>query len=185
VVFPDSIRSYLTKFADDEWMKSNGFTIEKAPKAPSNSFESEQIKSLNLKPIVTVLNTAKVQEVIKILKDNGFDQLPVLSSKNNKLIGLITLSKLLKSISEGEISINDEVSKIFIDFRKLNNFDDVNIFNENKSSVKKFQKITQETSLGELKQFFEKNASAIVTDEALKPIHVVTKVDLLEYFIGN
>jgi cystathionine beta-synthase len=91
----------------------------------------------------------------------------------------------LKSISEGEISINDEVSKIFIDFRKLNNFDDVNIFNENKSSVKKFQKITQETSLGELKQFFEKNASAIVTDEALKPIHVVTKVDLLEYFIGN
>ena len=28
VVFPDSIRSYLTKFADDEWLKSNGFAVE-------------------------------------------------------------------------------------------------------------------------------------------------------------
>lgn len=28
VVFPDSIRSYLSKFANDEWMTSNGFEVE-------------------------------------------------------------------------------------------------------------------------------------------------------------
>lgn len=26
LIFPDSLRNYLTKFADDSWMKSNGFT---------------------------------------------------------------------------------------------------------------------------------------------------------------
>lgn len=182
VVFPDSIRSYLTKFADDEWMKSNGFRIEQ--KSVKKPFETEKIKALNLKPVITVYDDSKVDKVIKILKDNGFDQLPILN-KNDKLIGLITLSKLLKSLSENEISVNDEITNIFIDFRKLNNFDDVNIFNENKSSIKKFKKITQETSLGELKQFFEKNSIAIVTDEDLKPVHVVTKVDLLDYFIDN
>lgn len=186
VVFPDSVRSYLTKFIDDEWMKSNGFNIESTiNKSSKTSFETEKIKSLNLKPVVTVHSDEKVEKVIKILKENGFDQLPVLSPKTDKLIGLITLSKLLSSLSSNQSTINDKIESIIIDFRKLNNFDDVNIFNENKSSKKKFFKITQETTLGELKKFFEKNASAVVTDDEFRPIHVVTKVDLLDYFIEN
>lgn len=185
VVFPDSVRSYLTKFIDDEWMKSNGFEIKAAPKSAKGTFETEKIKALNLKPVITVHSDAKVEKVIKILKENGFDQLPVLSPKTEKLIGLITLSKLLGSLSSDQITINDAIESIIIDFRKLNNFDDVNIFNENKSSKKKFNKITEETTLGELKKFFEKNASAVVTDDNLKPLHVVTKVDLLDYFIEN
>lgn len=183
VVFPDSIRSYLTKFADDEWMKSNGFEVEAAPK--SKDLATATIGSLNLKPVIAVKSDAKVQHVIKILKENGFDQLPVLSTKNEKLIGLITLSKLLKSVSSGSISLNDTVDKIILDFRKLNNFDDMNLFNENKSAKKKFQKITAKTTLKDLNQFFEKNACAVVTDEELKPLHVVTKVDLLDYFVGD
>ncbi|ODQ59155.1 hypothetical protein WICANDRAFT_94093 [Wickerhamomyces anomalus NRRL Y-366-8] len=185
VVFPDSVRSYLTKFIDDEWMKSNGFEIEPVAKSSKGTFETEKIKSLNLKPVVAVHSDEKVEKVIKILKENGFDQLPVLSPKSGKLIGLITLSKLLGSLSSSQITINDAIESIIIDFRKLNNFDDVNIFNENKSSKKKFNKITEETTLGELKKFFEKNASAVVTDKDMKPIHVVTKVDLLDYFIEN
>jgi cystathionine beta-synthase len=183
VVFPDSIRSYLTKFADDEWMKSNGFELETKPK--TKDLSTETIASLNLKPVVTVYSNEKVQTVIKILKDNGFDQLPVLSVKNAKLIGLITLSKLLKSVSSGVISLNDSVESIILDFRKLNNFDDVNLFNDNKSSKKKFSKITAKTSLKDLNQFFEKNACAIVTDDDMKPVNVVTKVDLLDYFVGG
>lgn len=183
VVFPDSIRSYLTKFADDEWMKSNGFEINTKPKA--EDLQTETIASLNLKPVVAVYSDEKVQTVIKLLKDNGFDQLPVLAKGTEKLIGLITLSKLLKSVSSGSVSLNDNIEPIILDFRKLNNFDDVNLFNDNKSSKKKFQQITTKTTLKELNKFFEKNACAIVTDENLKPVHVVTKVDLLDYFVGG
>ncbi|CCH40783.1 Cystathionine beta synthase [Wickerhamomyces ciferrii] len=187
VVFPDSVRSYLTKFIDDEWMKSNDFQIETNQNdiAKNDEFNNATIKSLNLKPVVAVKSNTKVQEVVKILKEYGFDQLPILSPKTEKLIGLITLSKLLSSLSSNSITINDSIEDIFLDFRKLNNFDDVNIFNENKSKKKKFIKITEETNLNELKKFFEKNASAVVTDKDYKPIHVVTKVDLLDYFIGN
>lgn len=185
VVFPDSIRSYLTKFADDEWMKSNGFKIEE-PKTTKADFNTATVKSLNLKPVVAVYSNERVETVIEILKKNGFDQLPVLSPQNgNKLIGLITLSKLLSSLSLNKISIFDKIESIIIDFRKLNNFNEVNIFNvnNNKSRVKKFKKITNNTTLSELSKFFEKNASAVVTDDDLNPIHVVTKVDLLDYFI--
>lgn len=187
VLFPDSIRSYLTKFADDEWMRSNGFKIESSTSAANEEdpFETKTIKSLNLKPVVTVYNDEKIGKVISILKEHGFDQLPVLSKSNGKLIGLITLSKLLSSLSSNKVTVDDKIESILIDFRKLNNFDDVNIFNENKSSKKKFIKFTEDTKLSELRQFFEKNASAVVTDASLKPIHVVTKVDLLDYFITN
>ncbi|KAH3667934.1 hypothetical protein WICMUC_005147 [Wickerhamomyces mucosus] len=183
VVFPDSIRSYLTKFIDDEWMLSNNFTIEsKKKKLDDSSSEIITIKSLNLKPVVTINSKDSIEIAVKILKENGFDQIPVLSSNSQKLIGLITLSNLLKNYSDKFAP----VESIMIDFRKLNNFDNVNSFNDNKSSFKKFIKFTSNTSIQDLEKFFEKNSSAIITDESgLIPIHIVTKVDLLDYFIGK
>ncbi|CDR36793.1 CYFA0S01e04544g1_1 [Cyberlindnera fabianii] len=184
VVFPDSIRSYLSKFADDEWMKSNGFELYTKPKT-AKDLNANTIKDLQLKPVVTVYANETVQVVIKVLKENGFDQLPVLSTKTHKLVGLVTLSSLLKNVSSGKVSVTDVVEKCIIDFRRLNNFDDVSIFNDNKSDKKKFLQITENTKLSDLNQFFEKNACAVVTDKEMKPVHVVTKVDLLDYFVAN
>ncbi|KAH3687348.1 hypothetical protein WICPIJ_001692 [Wickerhamomyces pijperi] len=186
VVFPDSVRSYLTKFIDDEWMASNNFTVEPKPsqqKAAAAVPSGEAtIKSLNLKPVVTINSNDTIEGAVKIMKENGFDQLPVLSSASSKLVGLITLAQLLKNIDDKSKSIES----VMINFTKLNNFDNVNLFNDNKSSKKKFVKFTETSSINELKSFFEKNSSAIITDESgLKPVHVVTKVDLLDYFIGN
>lgn len=183
VVFPDSVRSYLTKFIDDEWMASNNFTVEPKPNQQKTAPSGEAtIKSLNLKPVVTINSDDTVETAVKIMKENGFDQLPVLSSTSSKLVGLITLSQLLKHIDNKTKSIES----VMINFTKLNNFDNVNLFNDNKSSKKKFIKFTESSSINELKSFFEKNSSAIITDESgLKPIHIVTKVDLLDYFIGN
>ncbi|KAK7680452.1 cystathionine beta-synthase [Cerrena zonata] len=59
VIFPDSIRSYLTKFADDEWMKTNGFEVEEnntAAKKTDDFLNQNSIKDLvaNKSPVVTV-----------------------------------------------------------------------------------------------------------------------------------
>lgn len=190
VIFPDSIRSYLTKFVDDEWLKTNNLwdddilkRFNPSVKATTNTekdiFHGATVKDLHLKPVVSVYNDAKVADVVRILNENGFDQLPVLTH-DGKLAGLVTLSQVLKKISNGDITKTDSITGHYFDFNKLNNFNEVSSYNENKSGKKKFVKFDENTKLSDLNNFFEKNSSAIITD-GLKPIHIVTKMDLLSY----
>lgn len=187
LIFPDSIRSYLTKFVDDEWLKKNDLwddqVLARVNQASTvtkkDPFNGATVKDLKLKPVVSVKETAKVSEVIKILRDNAFDQLPVLS-KDDKLTGLVTLSQLLRKVSNG-ISVDSSIEGVYFDFKKLNNFDEVSSYNDNKSGKKKFIQFTNEAKLSDLNKFFEKNSSAVITD-GLTPVHIVTKIDLLDYF---
>ncbi|CCF59904.1 hypothetical protein KAFR_0I01230 [Kazachstania africana CBS 2517] len=192
-IFPDSIRSYLTKFVDDEWLKTNnlwddaildrfdenGKKRESTKTSNSDIFNGATIKDLHLKPVVSVKDNTKVSEVINILRDNAFDQLPVLT-QDDKLSGLVTLSQLLKKISSGKITKDDTIENAYLDFRKLNNFDEVSSYNDNKTGKKKFATFTVDSKLEDLNQFLDKNSSAIITD-GLKPVHIVTKMDLLLY----
>lgn len=181
VVLPDLIRSYLTKFADDDWMRLNGFLDDEEEK---DEFDNKTITALNLKPVVSVSLSEKVSEVVKILQSNGFDQLPVLDN-NKRLIGLITLSSLLRAISKKKAKLTDDILGVFLDFRKLKDFDKLyDINKQSKFSKRKFQSITLDTKLSSLNKFFETNSAAIVTDKEMVPIHVVTKVDLLSYLAG-
>ncbi|CEP63597.1 cystathionine beta-synthase CYS4 LALA0_S08e06238g [Lachancea lanzarotensis] len=181
IILPDSIRSYLTKFADDEWLKKNNLwdddILKPLGRSQNDTFKGATVKTLNLKPVVSVKEDAPISEVVKILTDNGFDQLPVLT-EDGKLCGLVTLSQLLKKLSSGEAV--KSIQKLFFDFRRLNNFDEVSSYNENKSGKKKFVDFTVDSKLSQLNQFFEKNSSAVITD-GLTPVHIVTKMDLLEY----
>ncbi|SCU90181.1 LANO_0D07866g1_1 [Lachancea nothofagi CBS 11611] len=185
VILPDSVRSYLTKFVDDEWLKKNELWDDEILKPLGRSqvdiFKGATVKQLNLKPVVSVKEDASISEVVKILTDNGFDQLPVLAH-DGKLCGLVTLSQLLKKLSSGDQV--ESIQKLFFDFRGLNNFDEVSSYNENKSGKKKFVSFTVDSKLSELNQFFEKNSSAIITD-GLTPVHIVTKMDLLGSLLGS
>lgn len=182
VVFPDSIRSYLTKFVDDEWLKTNGLWDDEivAPlsKNENDIFSGATVKDLKLKPVVSVKETASISEVVSILKENGFDQLPVLT-EDGKLCGLVTLSQLLKKLSTSKSTVKT-IEGLFYDFRSLNNFNEVSSYNDNKSGKKKFVGFTIDAKLSDLNQFFEKNSSAIITN-GLTPVHIVTKMDLLGY----
>lgn len=181
VIFPDSIRSYLTKFVDDEWLKTNGLWDDSIAtpivQKETDVFEGASVKDLNLKPVVSVEENASVSSVVKILKDNSFDQLPVLT-KDGKLCGLVTLSQLLKKLSSSKDITT--IGGLFFDFRKLNNFDEISSYNANKSHKKRFVRFDVDSKLTELNSFFEKNSAAIITD-GLTPIHIVTKMDLLTF----
>lgn len=190
-IFPDSIRSYLTKFVDDEWLKKNDLWSDEVlarvgTKGSSkvdrkDPFHGATVQDLKLKPVVSVKESAVVADVIQILRQNAFDQLPVLS-EDGKLSGLVTLSQLLKKLSNGTATKEDKIKSLYIDFRRLNNFDEVSSYNENKSGKKKFVQFTNSSKLADLNNFFEKNSSAIIT-EGSKPVHIVTKIDLLDYLI--
>ena len=190
VVFPDSIRSYLTKFADDEWMTTNGFEVE-----ASNPKISESDKFLHEKtisdlvsgkaPVVTVTLADTVEKTFNLLQSNGFDQLPVLST-SGKLVGLVTLSKILKSLSTKKVQMTNSIKPVIIDFRKLADFEkSFNISKESGFTKRKYEPIGLKTPLSLLNKFFETNSNAIITDDDYKPIQIVTKVDLISFLAKN
>ncbi|AOA62420.1 Cystathionine beta-synthase [Komagataella phaffii CBS 7435] len=190
VVCPDSIRSYLTKFADDDWMKLNGFTEdEPAPLKRKSSFSKDTlssytIKDLALKPVVSVTIDDSIESTINILQTKGFDQLPVL--KNDKLAGIVTLSQLLRLLSNKKIHLTSKVESAYFDFSKLENFEkSYNINKESTNKRREYQKITTSTTLAKLNKFFETSSAAIVENDKGQPIHIVSKVDLLSFLASK
>ncbi|KAJ2986546.1 hypothetical protein NUW58_g4974 [Xylaria curta] len=205
VILPDSIRSYLSKFADDDWLAANDLLLPTDAAAKSAVAENSNgnapitkaddpyagatIRSLRLKPVTSVLSSTSCAEAIETMRDRGFDQLPVLSGPGGKLVGLVTLGNLLSFISRGRATGQSAVGDVMFNFGRLDEV--VTDPREGKGARRrKFVEITLDTPLTELGNFFEWNSAAVVTepgdgkgDTLSKPVAVVTKVDLLTWMV--
>ena len=201
VVLPDSIRSYLSKFADDDWLAANGLLPNDAdnidganttasPKVPTqgpaDAYAGATVRALRLKPVSSVLTDSACAEAIEMMRDKGFDQLPVLTPSGGKLAGLVTLGNLLSYISRGRATAKTPVSEVMFDFGRIDEVvTDPRMFGTNlKGKKRKFVHITMDTPLSALSRFLEWNSAAVVTEgDGSKPVAVVTKVDLLTWMV--
>ncbi|VBB86321.1 Putative cystathionine beta-synthase [Podospora comata] len=204
VVLPDSIRSYLSKFADDDWLAANdllpnddtnvsgGDAASATPHTPSQNdpYGGATVRALRLKPVSSVLADSPCTEAIEMMRDKGFDQLPVLTPTGGKLAGLVTLGNMLSYISKGRVSPKCPVSDVMFNFKRIDEVvtDPREFGSELKNKKRKFVEITMDTPLSALSRFLEWNSAAIVTEKAeggSKPVAVVTKVDLLTYMVKH
>ena len=215
VILPDSIRSYLSKFADDDWLAANDLlpltpppTNPPSPTVQSsqtdrNPFDNATVRTLRLKPVTTVLASSSCGEAIETLRDKGFDQLPVLASRSRKLVGLVTLGNLLSWIGQGRASASSPVSEVMFNFSKLpeivtdlrptefgnSTAKSASRKNADGQGRRKFVEITMDTPLLTLSRFFEWNSAAVVTErdhnDNMAPVAVVTKVDLLTWLVRH
>jgi cystathionine beta-synthase len=198
VVLPDSIRSYLSKFADDDWLAANKLLpvngIESAAVNGSSDktdpYHGATVAALRLKPVTSIGADATCSEAIETMREKGFDQLPVLSPTSSKLVGLVTLGNLLSYISQGRATGQSKVKDAMFDFARIDEI----VTDPRKGAVgqkRPFVEITVDTSLSSLSKFFEWNSAAVVTERAgdskslSKPVAVVTKVDLLTWMVNN
>ncbi|KAK7899698.1 cystathionine beta-synthase [Exophiala xenobiotica] len=239
-ILPDSIRSYLTKFVDDDWLAANDLLPPTPPPEPepepgsprisrrdtikqSDQFQGARVRELRLKPVQTVTSDQPCSSAIEVMREKGFDQLPVLAPKGRRLVGLVTLGNLLSRISHGRATANSPVSDAMFDFSKIsevtvdhNDFSDLaasgsTLFSSEMSEKpdaqapkgrqskkrRHFVEITVDTPLSALNRFFEWQSAAIVTEKdssdssgsgkgpAMKPVAVVTKVDLLTWMLSK
>lgn len=174
VILPDSVRNYMTKFLNDDWMRQRGFTDEKfenesVENKAKKEFGSAKVSDLKLTEAVTVDCETTCREAIDLMEKNGFDQLPVTAGPNHRLQGLVTLGNILSRVASGRVQFETPVSKVMFHFTK---------------GSKKYQEITVSTPLDQLTRFFEANSSALVTEgQTVK--HVITKVDLLSYLVKH
>ncbi|MCJ1411315.1 cystathionine beta-synthase [Ptychographa xylographoides] len=221
VLLPDSIRSYLSKFVDDDWLAANDLLPPTPPTTnpPSpelnphvstkDAFDGATIRTLRLKPITTVMSSSLCSEAVEIMREKGFDQLPVLAHPSRKLVGLVTLGNLLSWMSQGRAKATSLVSDVMFDFSKISEVvtDQRDIgqipsvekskkpqsngdsYTHSTAKRRKFAEITRDTPLKALNRFFEWNSAAVVTekdkDGSMKPVAVVTKVDLLTWLMHH
>jgi cystathionine beta-synthase len=218
VILPDSIRSYLSKFVDDDWLAANDLlpssppltpTSEKpnghpepnsdqTPPSPTSSrkpnpnaeYGNATIADLRLKPIQTIPSTSTVDEAIELMRDKGYDQVPVTSATGKRLIGLITLGNCLSYLSSERVNIDSGVEKVMFDFSHMDEMKPLERnpgLTEGEESKREFVEITVRTPVWAVARFLEWNAAAIVTeregDKGMRAVAVVTKVDLLVWLV--
>ncbi|KNC99634.1 cystathionine beta-synthase [Spizellomyces punctatus DAOM BR117] len=173
VLLADSIRNYMSKHLNEDWMKSNGFIDAQTEKIEADrvsQWGGATIKDLQLPVAVTVPENITCREAAEIMQSRGFDQLPVTSSTSTRLVGLVTLGNLLAKVASGRAGLDDTINRAIFRFDKN----------------KKFTEITVDTPLEKLSKFFEAHSAAVVTDASkgyLSVRHVVTKVDLLGFLV--
>lgn len=200
VVLPDSIRSYLSKFADDDWLAANDLlpsddtnvntaASHQRKNSSDDPYAGATIRALRLKPVTSVLTTSPCAEAIETMRDKGFDQLPVLTPTGGQLAGLVTLGHMLSFISHGRATAKSPVSDVMFDFSRIDEVvtDPRRFGADLKGKKRKYIQITMDTPLSALSRFLEWNSAAVVTDKTeegdSKPLAVVTKVDLLSWMV--
>ncbi|KAJ5591744.1 Cystathionine beta-synthase [Penicillium hispanicum] len=214
VVLPDSIRSYLTKFADDDWLAANNLlpslpteisTQPQQPPLATDPLADAKVSALRLKPITTVTASFACEAAIEIMRDKGFDQLPVLAPSGRKLVGIVTLGNVLSRLTHGRATGKTPVSEVMFDFSRIPEVvtdpRDMGVAGaqsngQSRASTlrarpkrRQFIEITMDTPLSVLNRFFEWNSAAVVTEKdasgTMKPLAVVTKVDLLTWMLHH
>lgn len=133
VILPDSIRSYLSKFVDDDWLSANHLLPPTPPttsppspelkatnrRHSNDAFRGTKVRALRLKPVSTVTADTNCASAIETMREKGFDQLPVLAPSGSRLVGLVTLGNLLSRISHGRASAQSPVSDVMFDFSEI------------------------------------------------------------------
>ncbi|DAZ95578.1 TPA: hypothetical protein N0F65_006064 [Lagenidium giganteum] len=172
VLLPDSTRNYMTKFLSDDWMYEHGYVEDVAKAQMSNTWWAKKtVSELPLQAPVTITPDVSCKEAVDILKNEGFDNLPVVAL-DNSIVGVVSEGNLTAQLMPGRVQLTDSVEK---------------------AMYKQFKKVNTQTTLFELSRIFDKDHFALVVTEQkcvrkggateTKSVifGVVTRIDLLTY----
>jgi cystathionine beta-synthase len=153
-ILPDSVRNYMTKFMDEQWMKENGFTESRWEQGTIGDL----LRGLPRREILTASSADTVADSVLQMKERGISQLPVVD--DGRLVGIVTESDLLGRLVEGRASLASTVAEVmFRNVRTVNVQDDA----------------------GVLTKLFADGLVALVVDDASRLQGIVTKMDLVDY----
>jgi cystathionine beta-synthase len=153
VLLPDSVRNYMTKFMDPQWMKENGFTES----AWETASIGDTLRSLPRRELVTCTSSDTVADSVMLMKEHGVSQLPVVDDQ--RLVGIITESDLLAKLVDGRATLASAVAEVM--FRNV-----VTVQSGDDAS--------------QLTKTFAQGMVALVVDDLGRLLGIITKMDLVE-----
>ena len=161
-ILPDSGRSYLSKFLDDNWMIEHGF-LERSAKAPTVR-ELLRAKGGETPALLTISAHQKVAEAIAVMEQYSISQLPVVRDGE-----VSSLSDVIGSLQDRAL-----LDLVFKNADALH--EDVAIAMQGPLTT-----IDADESVDEIVTALTGGVNAVVVADRGKPIGVVTRSDLLEY----
>jgi len=157
-ILPDSVRNYMTKFLDDQWMKENGFT---EARWATNSM-GDVLRSMPRRTVVSTTSSETVADAVMAMKEHGVSQLPVVEEE--RLVGIVTESDLLSKMVEGQATLSSAVAEVM--FRNV-------------------ETVHSGADAGALTELFSRDLVALVVDNEKRLLGILTKMDLVDHLTGT
>ncbi len=152
-LLPDSIRNYMTKFMDDQWMKAHGFTEA----GWESGTVGDLLRRIPKRDLITASSSDTLSDSVMRMKEFGVSQMPVID--DGHLVGIITESDLLSRIVEGHASLASAVAEVM--FRSTHT-------------------LNMDEDAGKLLGCFSNGEVGIVVDDSNCVQGIITKMDLVD-----
>lgn len=156
-VLPDSATRYITKHLSDAWMRDHGFLTP----GPDLGLVEDLIGD-GRREVVTARPDAKVADVIRLMRENGVSQVPVVNG-DGRAVSIVHEVDLLRALNDRTVDAERPATDVAQPVGGL---------------------IYPKARIEELFHIFETDRVAIVVD-AEHVIGIVSKIDLIEYLSKN
>jgi cystathionine beta-synthase len=168
-MLPDSGRSYMSKFYDDNWMLEHGFVERRAPSPTVEQIlQSKRVEEADVPALVTISAHQKVGEAIDVMQRYSISQLPVVRDGEvgslANVIGSLQDRDLLDRVFKNPDALNDDVAA---------------------AMQPPLATIDIAESLDQVFATLTGRTNAVVVARAGRPVGVLTRSDLLEYLAHN
>ncbi|MGH3110329.1 MAG: cystathionine beta-synthase [Gaiellaceae bacterium] len=167
MMFPDSGRSYLSKFYDDNWMIQYGFVERATPLALEEVLRFRRADH-DVPDFVTVGSHEKVGAAIDVMQRYGISQLPVVRSEPvdslADVVGSLQERALLERVFRNPDALNEDVAV---------------------AMQPPLRAVDSDASLVEVYEGLSGANGAVVVASAGRPTGILTRSDLLEFLAAR
>ncbi|MBL7847393.1 MAG: pyridoxal-phosphate dependent enzyme [Cyclobacteriaceae bacterium] len=153
VLLPDHGTRYLNKVYNDNWMKDHGFLEERTFASARDIISRRKDKN----GLFTVDRNALIGEAIRIMNQQGVDQVPVVDKE--EFVGSIASANLLEKIISDPKATESKVGDLM---------------------DKPMQFVAQGTTLDVLSSMLNKSNRALLVRDDQDRVHIITQHDILK-----
>ncbi len=168
MMFPDSGRSYLSKFYDDNWMIQYGFLERTTPPPAVEEVLRFRRVGHEVPDLVTIGSHEKVGAAIDAMQRYGISQLPVVRSEP-----VDSLADVVGSLQEREL-----LERVFRNADALN--EDVAV-----AMQPPLPAVDADVSVNEVYEGLSGASGAVVVVSGGRPTGILTRSDLLEFLAAK
>src|SRR3954466_15863245 len=164
-MIPDSGRSYMSKFYDENWMLEHGFVERRVPPPTvSELLRSKRSEETEIPTLVTIAAHQKVGEAIDVMQRYSISQLPVVRDGSVEsladVIGSLQDRDLLDRVFKNADALHEEVAA---------------------AMQPPLAAVDADQTLDEVFATLTGRTNAVVVATDGRPVGVLTRSDLLEY----
>jgi cystathionine beta-synthase len=164
-MIPDSGRSYMSKFYDENWMLEHGFVERRTPPPTvAELLGSKRMEETEVPALVTIASHQKVGEAIDVMQRYSISQLPVVRDGNvaslADVIGSLQDRDLLDRVFKNPDALHEDVAA---------------------AMQPPLAAVDASQTLDQVFSTLTGRTNAVVVAERGRPIGVLTRSDLLEF----